>query len=231
MNVIQVSTTERFWAKVKKTDICWTWKGSRNGDGYGHFFFNGRVMLAHRVVWTMANGAIPDGLQVLHKCDNPPCVRPDHLFLGTQLDNLADMEKKGRRDWSKGETCHDARLTEQQVIEIRDSSHPHDTQFCKMAAEKYKVTPSHIRAIITGKKWKYLIEDGSTLIPYLNTNHFGELNPSAKLTEQEVIQILSFLKQGISGKELAAKYMVTKTTISRIKTGGLWRHLTQRNNQ
>lgn len=86
---------ERFWAKVEKGPDCWEWKAFRN-KGYGKFTYNGRMYLAHRLSWILTNGPIPDGLGVLHSCDNPPCVNPDHLFLGTQLDNMRDASNKGR---------------------------------------------------------------------------------------------------------------------------------------
>lgn len=88
---------ERFWEKVDKTGDCWEWTGFKNRQGYGQFQVstkNGQP--AHRVSFELANGKIPDGMHVCHKCDNPPCVRPDHLFLGTPSDNMKDMVKKGR---------------------------------------------------------------------------------------------------------------------------------------
>lgn len=104
------SPSERFWPKVNKngptmphmTTPCWVWTGAYL-RGYGEFKLAGRRHLAHRVAWEMANGPIPDGLWVLHKCDNPPCVREDHLFLGTVMDNVADMDAKGRRVSARGD--------------------------------------------------------------------------------------------------------------------------------
>jgi hypothetical protein len=87
---------KRFWDKVVKTDTCWVWTASVNGKGYGSFGYGGRVQLAHRVSWQMHCGPIPPGLCVCHACDNPSCVRPDHLFLGTIKDNNRDRDRKGR---------------------------------------------------------------------------------------------------------------------------------------
>lgn len=81
-----------FWLKVTKTDTCWLWTGRRDKNGYGKV----GAALSHRVFWELHNGHIPDGLYVLHHCDNPPCIRPTHLFLGTQADNVRDMAAKGR---------------------------------------------------------------------------------------------------------------------------------------
>lgn len=89
----------RFHAKVKKTDCCWLWTGSVTGGGgvkHGAFRLHGRPAYAHRIAWELEYGVIPAGLQVNHKCDVPLCVRPGHLFLGSQFDNLADARQKGR---------------------------------------------------------------------------------------------------------------------------------------
>lgn len=111
--------TERFWAKVEKRGPaeCWLWLASRNAQGYGKFSVaSGRGhMGAHRAVWELVNGAVPDGLWVLHRCDNPPCVNPAHLFLGTCRDNHLDMVAKGRH-WAQKNPGR-ARLTMQTAID------------------------------------------------------------------------------------------------------------------
>jgi hypothetical protein len=88
----------RFWSHVNWTDYCWTWMGAADRDGYGRFHVpRGETDTAHRVAWRLTFGPIPDGLQVLHKCDNPPCVRPDHLYVGTNEDNVRDKVERGRQ--------------------------------------------------------------------------------------------------------------------------------------
>jgi len=108
---------ERFWAKVDRGDEsgCWLWVGARNRDGYGHISIDAtKRATASRVAWELHNGPIPSGMLVCHHCDMPPCVRPDHLFLGTPADNSHDRDRKGRQGASP-----QAKLTQAQVSELR----------------------------------------------------------------------------------------------------------------
>src|SRR5256885_74384 len=87
-----------FWnRKTISPSGCWEWVGSKRELGYGQVRYKGRSARAHRIAWELTFGEIPDGRSVLHKCDNPPCINPDHLFLGTQQDNVDDMFRKGRQ--------------------------------------------------------------------------------------------------------------------------------------
>jgi hypothetical protein len=145
---------ERFWSNVRKTDHCWEWTACLSQDGYGHF---GAVAFkekrAHRVAWTLANGPITGGLQVCHKCDNPKCVNPEHLFLGTQADNMQDAARKGHRNL--GELNTHSRLTKEQVISIRAEFANGETQ--KALARKYGVWPYSIRSIVDNITWKHIL--------------------------------------------------------------------------
>lgn len=124
------TVAERFERRVDKSDPdgCWPWTGGRSSGGYGVVRKTGRLAdgstTAHRMAWQLTYGPIPDGVEVCHRCDTPPCVRPDHLFLGTSRENAADMVAKGRQSHhsppdQRGERNHGARLTDAQVAEMR----------------------------------------------------------------------------------------------------------------
>jgi len=91
------SAAERLAQRSERTEGCWVWRGAHDGDGYGLIRVDGILRRAARVAWELAFGPIPAGLSILHACDNPPCIRPAHLMLGTQLANVRDAFAKGRR--------------------------------------------------------------------------------------------------------------------------------------
>lgn len=145
---------DRLLSRVRKTSGCWLWTSKSNTRGYGQIRSpDGKPMLAHRASWDVHNGPIPDGMCVLHKCDNPKCVRPDHLFLGNQQSNMDDMREKGRGrpGVSKGEAHGRAKLTDERVREIRSSTGP-----SRITAEKYGISGRQVRDIRARKAWKHL---------------------------------------------------------------------------
>jgi len=111
----------RFFASFKrKKEGCWEWNKARNHGGYGTFYHNKRTWIAHRISWILHYGKLEKGMFVLHKCDNPACVRPDHLFVGTNKDNLRDCAEKGRI--ASGERNGNSKMTNSTVKKIRKLS-------------------------------------------------------------------------------------------------------------
>lgn len=152
---------ERFWQKVdiRGIDDCWNWTAFKL-RGYGKIGVGGRyggTALAHRVSWEIHFGPIPSGMQVCHKCDNPSCVNPSHLFLGTQKDNIADCIRKGRfaGGRSPGEMNPNSKLTEAQVLDIRVRCGNGSASQKEMASE-YGVTTGCINIIVHRKNWRHI---------------------------------------------------------------------------
>jgi hypothetical protein len=150
----QKPPVERYWAKVVKRgpDECWDWSGSKEVHGYGQLRIKGRSTKAHRFSYELHFGPIPNGLDCLHKCDNPPCTNPNHLFLGTAKDNADDMNAKGRGSkppiqHMKGETHPLAQFTNAQVREFREQFALVDTSIRQFAL-LHNISPKTMRKIL-----------------------------------------------------------------------------------
>jgi HNH endonuclease len=141
----------RFWKKVKKTPTCWLWIGGRHGTGYGQISSERTSYKAHRVSWEIHNGPIPIGLHVLHDCDNPPCVRPDHLHLGTHAINMHEMALRGRAAPKNGEQNGKVILTEKQARLIKYGGGRGIDR-----AREFGVSKATVSAIRKGRIWAWL---------------------------------------------------------------------------
>lgn len=140
----------RFWAKVEKTDNCWEWIACRDKDGYGSL--TGKR--AHRISWELHFGKIPEGLCVLHSCDNRICVKPSHLFLGTRADNMKDMARKGRSCF--GERNRGAKLKTEDILAIKRALSLGES--CASLGRQFGVRDTAINKIKLGHKWKHLLD-------------------------------------------------------------------------
>lgn len=174
-----VPPDERFWQRVVKSDTCWVWTGAHTRFGYGRWYYDASIppVFAHRYVYAQLVGPIPENLCVLHRCDNPPCVRPDHLWLGTRTDNAADRDAKGRNrhvtpaperratgDRSgprlhperlkRGTARINAVLTEPQVLEIRGLHAAGISQ--RKLAKHFGVNQSNIWRIVHRQMWTHI---------------------------------------------------------------------------
>jgi hypothetical protein len=150
------SVAARFWAKVNKTDDCWLWTGADRGNGYGCLKVGRKIVSAHCLSFALHFGPIPAGNVVCHKCDVRACVRPDHLFAGTYLDNVQDMDAKGRRVCRRGEGHPRCVLTSDVVLQAR-SMKARGISGRKIAAF-FGVAYKTIDCAIRGQSWAHLSE-------------------------------------------------------------------------
>lgn len=145
------NTLESFMARVRVHDGCWLWEGTKDSKGYGKFRFHGQYYRAHRWIFEQKCEPIQEGMVLLHACDNPSCVNPDHLTQGTQLANVQDRDAKGRRADTHGDNHPSARLNTEQVLAIRATRGTHAE-----IASVYGVKSRTIRAIKNREIWGHV---------------------------------------------------------------------------
>jgi len=231
-NGIDQNVINRFWEKIvfpeNLVDLCWYWNAAKIKK-YGIFNFAGSTYRAHRFSYMMFKGAIREGLEIRHTCNNPSCVNPFHLLDGTHQDNMDDKVNQNRQ--AKGEDVWMAKLTELEVKEI----------LCKLIegvtgpelANQYNVSETPISQIANGETWKdlynLLTEEQKQKIKDNRINNRKQTKVeseavwTAKLTEILVDEILHKLLQKISRKELVLQYDVSVTTIYNISIGNTWK--------
>lgn len=151
----------RFWEKVSvgELDECWPWAGRVGNTGYGQFSVTSSIQRsAHRISWELANGiGIPSGMIIRHKCDNRICCNPAHLELGTQADNVRDMQERGRAKYARGSASSNAKLTEIEVIEIKTLLREGVSQ--SEIGRRFGVLSSTISRIASGNSWGWINEE------------------------------------------------------------------------
>lgn len=130
---------------------CWNWLGAKCVSGYGRIKFNDKKYRAHRLMAEIKIGPVPTDAVVCHRCDNPSCINPEHLFIGTQKENVNDRDAKGRRNQARGERHGASKLTSEQVTAIRL-----DTRRLPVIAKDYGITRAHVRNLKAGRAWKHI---------------------------------------------------------------------------
>jgi hypothetical protein len=154
-----------FWAKVTigRSGECWPWRACRDKDGYGWAWFGDKMRRAQQLAWELHyRKPFPSGMSGLHSCDTPPCCNPVHVWPGTQADNVADRDRKGRHRYGlptkpqmdRGEACWNAKLRNVDVATMRRLVHEGWTQ--KRIAARFKVSRAHVSKILSGRLWKHL---------------------------------------------------------------------------
>jgi uncharacterized protein YerC len=212
-----MSDEEKFWAQVEKTDACWNWTSGKDRNGYGSFRgkAGGRVyQRAHRFAYALIHGDIPSGMCVCHSCDNPPCVNPEHLFLGTDGDNMNDKISKGRHRAAFGEDAGKAILTESQVRAILIDPRPHTA-----IAADYGVKGATISSIKCRVSWSHITD----IEPVHAVRVSHRKGVSDKITPEIVIGIRA---SNESYSTLAQRFGVSISTICDIRKKRSWAHVT-----
>jgi len=215
---VKKSDKDRFFEKVEFTESCWIWKGGKKKSGHGVFYFNGRLTPAHRFSYEFHKGKIGKELYVCHKCDNPPCVNPEHLFPGTQKENMRDCVHKKRHAF--GERVKNSELNKYKVEEIL---HIYSGGFLDQyeLGELFNVSRTTIQAIINGRSWIH-IERPENLKPCNRKQ--GSKSKASKLCEFDVLEIRKKILYK-SRAELAREYKVNFTTIDSLVKGKTWAHV------
>ena len=201
---------KRFWSKVVvgKDDECWEWLGSVDMQGRAKFGIYKIPVNAARVMYQLTIGDIPEGLCVLHTCDNRGCVNPYHLYAGTNQDNVNDKVKRGRQP--RGEKSSPAKLTDNIVRGIVVLLKEGKTY--KEIAARFNTTDERVHYIATGKAWVHIT--GGVICK----------RSRGKLNKEEVLEIKELLKQNVPDKEITKKFDISADTLRNIRRGVIWKN-------
>jgi len=209
-----------FWSCLDTSDpdSCWEWPGTRAVAGYGVKRMNYKLYLTHRLAYEYKNGPIPKGMYVCHKCDNPPCCNPSHLFLGWPQDNLRDAQQKGRMP--KGEAHKKSKLKDNDITQIKALANSNASR--AELANRFGVSRGTIVDVLYGRTWKHIQTQDTTI----KNRATGSNHPFSKLTSSDVKQIRRLQKEGRSQRSIAKQFGVSRGTIEAIIKGKTWKHVT-----
>ncbi len=218
---ISAKNAARFWAKVNKTpNGCWEWIGCRSGRGYGNLTISSKNYKAHRVSYFMAHGECPSDRLVCHSCDNPPCVNPAHLFLGTHTDNTQDCERKHRRNAGKGEANPRALLTNEQAKMIFQMRNVEKHSLQEIAA-LFGITPYQVSKIARGHSYKW-VNDPTQITEFPLD---GERHPHTHLRDTDIPVIRQLRSEKLTLRAIGDLYCITESAVHNICSRKSWAHI------
>jgi DNA-binding Xre family transcriptional regulator len=213
MAIHKLSVKERIESRIVSKDNCWL-TAYTHSKGRPEISINGKSHILSRVVYEVYKGKHPGNLFVCHSCDNPLCINPDHLWLGTAADNRLDCKKKNRQ--AKGSTMGNSKLTEVQVSEIRDLLAKKEFSH-KQIGQRFGVSGRTVSSINAGTTWTHVEGIGSQIAVERVTT---------KLDVEKVKQIKRLILEGMGTTKISNLFGVTKQTISCIKFGKIWKRVT-----
>lgn len=219
-----LSRVERFEGKFvpEPNSGCWLWIGGCCSGGYGTFFYGldhkrdnmPCIIGAHRMSWILYNGELPSESWVCHRCDNPACVNPDHLFLGDSKINVEDKIAKGRGGkYYRGEENHRSKLTNEEILLISNDLRPQ-----KEIAKSYNISQGHVSRIKRGVVWPTV----SDRLLDLRVRAIGARANKSKLTDADIIAIRGDRRPH---KDIAKEFSISISAIGKIKARKTWRHV------
>lgn len=230
---------ERLWSKIEKhgPDECWPWIGNRTKRGYGMIHaLDGGSCAAHRRVWILLNGPVGPKIEICHKCDNPSCCNPNHLFAGTHKENMQDAIKKGRFVFVRGGDSHGVvpprlrgiespmhKLTDEQVLNIR-KEFATGSPTVRGLGKRYGVSGSTIGAIVRGRTWTHLNSEWTPTQSFA-MRRVGERHANSKFTENDIRNIRKQFDDGVTQTAIAIQFGVPQGTISNIILRKSWTHI------
>lgn len=221
----------RFWSSADLTankNLCWEWKRKREGR-YATFYLKGREYKAPRVAYSIFYGKDPSDLLICHKCDNPNCINPNHLFLGTEKDNSDDKIAKGREVFVKGESHPMSKLSDEDVVRIKYlCSHGASST---VVGKEYGIGMTQVRRIVNGDSWKHLHDKASVSTDSIDRYKtkgdwaVGSRHGHSRMTEGIVLAMRADHKNGLSVGDIAKKYNIHQSGASRIINRDRWKHI------